>query len=88
MEARHDGDPAPRASWSTQIQYRALSACCWLWVGHYGARPHCGELLRLGTGAMELNELIPGLREFRDECERIDPREAFASEFTKRVLGF
>ncbi len=54
----------------------------------FGARPHWGKLFPLGAGANELSKLIPGLGGFRNECEQMDPHEAFASEFTKRVLGF
>lgn len=52
----------------------------------FHARPHWGKVLPLG--AKELNELIPGLREFREECDRMDPNCAFASDFTERVLDF
>lgn len=52
----------------------------------FHARPHWGKVFPLGPE--ELNELIPGLREFREECDRMDPNRAFASDFTERVLGF
>jgi len=52
----------------------------------FQARPHWGKVLTLG--ANELNGLIPGLREFRTECDHMDPDGAFASDFTERVLGF
>lgn len=52
----------------------------------FHARPHWGKVLPLS--ANELNGLIPGLREFRTECEHMDPDGAFASAFTERVLGF
>jgi hypothetical protein len=52
----------------------------------FQARPHWGKVLTLG--ANELNGLIPGLREFREECDHMDPDGAFASDFTERVLGF
>jgi len=51
----------------------------------FDARPHWGKLLCIERD--ELERLIPALTEFQDECKRGDPKGAFASEFTERVLG-
>jgi FAD/FMN-containing dehydrogenase len=52
----------------------------------YGARPHWGKICALNTA--ELAALYPGLRQFRDHCQAIDPAQIFINDFARQALGF
>jgi len=52
----------------------------------YDVRLHWGKYFPLKYD--EIKHLYPGLPEFRNICEHVDPRGVFQNEYTRRVLGF
>jgi hypothetical protein len=50
----------------------------------YQARLHWGKWFPLGVQEMEC--VYPKLAEFRQICERFDPKGVFRNEFSERVL--
>lgn len=52
----------------------------------FGAKLHWGKHFPLHNE--EIEQLYPGLQEFREICGNLDPRGVFRNNFSNRVLGF